>query len=183
MMSERYSMVLESKNAKDFFKSNDVPFIIYNDMLIAIRQISVETLDKMQWKYVTRQDLSDLGKTFDELYDIAYKSDEDHGYVFEEITKNLPVEAQAKYSKLPAVQKIYIISNKEKVNGASVLMHKEYLKKISDKLGSGLILAAASTHEVYCISSKASSKLKSDIEKMLEKGQNQGAINTELIYF
>ena len=186
----RFSLVLENRDMKSDYEKSDVPYKMWGDMVIGIRHILLENQSTLQWEYVTNKLLNELGCTFEELYNKAYKEDERHGYVMrgllEQIGNNplLRKTKADKYKKLSEHQQIFILTNEENVNGATVMLHKEFLTKAADKLKGGLVIAAMSTHQVLCISEKAPNDLKKTLEKMLkDETKKDKSLSTELIYW
>ena len=188
MEKGRFSLVLHNSSLMENLKRNNVPFKKIHGMCVSIRIIREETNEKMIWEYITNETLKNMNKTFDELYNVAFKEDLKHGYemidIMDAIGNNpmLSKKKANKYKKLERHQKVFILTNPEKVNGATAILHESFMEKVFNELGDSVFIVPVNTHYVYCLSTDVSAKIQDKYQLLLNNPLKQDKeLKTELI--
>ena len=60
--------------------------------------------------------------------------------------------AEAMFAEMPADQQMYVITNKQKVNGAASMFYEDVLSGLSERIGTDLYILPSSLHEVIAVS-------------------------------
>ena len=74
---------------------------------------------------------------------------------------------------------MFILSNKRKINGASIILYNEYLAELSDKLGDDLLIMPSSIHEVLAV--PASSMDATDLKQMVREVNDTETSEQEIL--
>ena len=69
------------------------------------------------------------------------------------VEEKLPDETvEMMFPKMPDAQQMYVVSNRQKINGAASMLYEDVLVELCEKVGSDLYILPSSTHEVIVVS-------------------------------
>ena len=98
------------------------------------------------------------GKTEDELYHVAVDnlSELNEGTfdsLYQVMRELLKVDAPAEMMDLmiPEDEKVFVLSKRDKVYGASMLLDKQMMKKVIDQIGENFLILPSSIHECLIV--------------------------------
>ena len=74
---------------------------------------------------------------------------------------------------------MFVLSNKRKMNGASIILYNEQLEQLSDKLNDDLLIMPSSIHEVLAV--PASSMDAADLKQMVREVNNTEVSEQEIL--
>lgn len=107
---------------------------------------------------VTYQMMESWGKTEDELYHVAVDnlSELNEGTfdsLYQVMRELLKVDAPAEMMDLmiPEDEKVFVLSKRDKVYGASMLLDKQMMKKVIDQIGENFLILPSSIHECLIV--------------------------------
>lgn len=75
---------------------------------------------------------------------------------------------------------MYVLTNKEKINGAACIFYKNVLKNFADKIDSDLYILPSSIHEVILLP-KLDMFKRDDLENMVREVNNEGVSEDEIL--
>jgi hypothetical protein len=109
---------------------------------------------------IRNEHMAHWGVTTEELHELAMENTRELLPVtvrtMDEVMRGFLGEdvAGAMFEDVPPEGQMYIISNKENVNGAASMFYEDTLSELSEKIGSDLYILPSSIHEVIAVSSK-----------------------------
>ncbi len=124
--------------------------------------------DGMATVTVSDQLMEKWGIDKEQLHDLAIKNLADHGNPVLTDMRTVMVELMAEemsqmgMSKEDAINYVkemipddsvpmYVVTNEEKIHGASVLLNQDFMDSVADKLGGDYFILPSSVHECICI--------------------------------
>ena len=132
----------------------DMPYRLKEDLAIIYKVYIGNDGDSIGTITVKNEHLKAWGITADELHECAMRNSKDL----------MPVEVQDIGSLLMGMgldlpvpdlsggPMLYVISNKQKCNGAAGILYSDCLEKLSEKLGTDLYILPSSVHETLALS-------------------------------
>lgn len=146
-----------------------VPICLVNDEALGEGSIVIKNEHLKVWEI-----------SFDELWENAFESAPDSAPVFvESLHKTLgPLFPQECYFE--ALDEILVVSNKQKIHGASAIFYPGMLEKIAYKLGGDFVIIPSSVHETIVIKTSYDTALLSDLPSMV-KQVNTTVVSSEEI--
>lgn len=138
--------------------------------------------------------LKHYGLSEHELYDLAFENTKrllpPDAKTMQDILRELmglPSAEDEELLNVPGMPKMYVISNKQKVWGASVMLYPEVFKKLSDEVfQSDLYILPSSIHECICVSADEEHDLEQLTAMVMEINATEVAPNERLsnqVYF
>ncbi len=136
----------------------DMPYRLKEDLAIIYKVYIGNDGDNIGTITVKNEHLKAWGITADELHECAMRNSKDL----------MPVEVQDIGSLLMGMgldlpvpdlsggPMLYVISNKQKCNGAAGILYSDCLEKLSEKLGTDLYILPSSVHETLALSAGTS---------------------------
>ena len=138
-----------------------IPHKKFLDMAVIYRIIMKEDAHGMWTVLITDDLLKELNLTEEELDQLALEN-----------TKRLFPAMVTKMSDL-----FYVITNKSKIHGATVIMYEEELKSLAEQLGGGFYLLPSSIHEVIAVPEDILTV--KDLICILEEGNRMESVKNE----
>ncbi|MDO4189926.1 MAG: DUF5688 family protein, partial [Lachnospiraceae bacterium] len=124
---------------------------------------------------VTQEDLHDLAKANqDELTPSTFKSMNEvmAEMMIPQIMDDMGLDREAAQemveSMMPPEDKMFVLSNEQKLNGAAALLDDKMMDQIAEKVGGDFYILPSSVHEVLIVPADAGMDLK-DLEAMVQE--------------
>jgi hypothetical protein len=134
-------------------KKEELPHRDFLDLTAFYRVMINDEENGMAMSYLVKnQHIESIGISEQELYEAAMKNADKEEYSAKSLHEmyaemlGIPVEA-IPLNPIP----MYVISNKNGMYGASVLMHTKYIREVADRIGSDLLILPSSIHEVIAV--------------------------------
>ncbi len=172
--SEEFTQVAEKFRDPDFIKSHvviavvnaernaemlkDTPHKMTEDLAIIYKVFLGGDSEGIGTITIKDQHMKEWGISLDELHECAMKNSKEFMPVKVSDMGSLLSEMMGgndEFMDLPVVaedQMMYVISNKQNVNGAASIIYSDALEKLADKLGTDLYILPSSIHETIAIS-------------------------------
>lgn len=173
---------LISENNLEDVINNDVVYVRYLDMLILFYVEIPDFADDGIASYSIKEKiLNNTGISKEELYENALKNSE-NDYIIRNMESvicemmGIPETDETMNEAFKSSIPMYVFTNKEAVNGASVLLNKKALAEISEIMKGDFIVLPSSTHE--CIAIPAEYSDKESLREMVRE-VNDGEVSLE----
>jgi hypothetical protein len=134
-------------------KKEELPHRDFLDLTAFYRVMINDEENGMAMSYLVKnQHIESIGISEQELYEAAMKNADKEEYSAKSLHEmyaemlGIPVEA-IPLNPIP----MYVISNKNGMYGASVLMHTKYIREVADRIGFDLLILPSSIHEVIAV--------------------------------
>lgn len=138
-----FHKVINYEKNKELLK--DVPYIKWHDLVVVFYYAMEEAVFGKATILLYNSHLAMWGQTVDEIYRIAQQNMKQKMPELLVSMKEL-MEELAGIEVDETIQPLYMLSNREKMFGASAMLYSEKIKGLADRLGSDLLILPSSTH-------------------------------------
>ena len=146
-----------------------VPHIPYLDLAIIFVCCIMEFKHDFATILIQNQHLDFWGINTETLYDIAKTNTPViQPYLFEHMTDTLPELSKQNHPHFPKLP-LYILTNQQKINGATSILYEGLLEELADKLESDLIILPSSIHEVIVLPANEDTRNTTDYNYMINE--------------
>lgn len=147
-----YQLVNAERNAERF---QDVPGKKIAD-LVAIYRIVINNDEKGVATYVLRnKQLEAAGISIEELDEAAMRNTERTGFevkTMHEVMAEMMGISDEMDAEMYGDPCVYVLSNSRKINGANILLYKEQLEKVAERIRDDFYILPSSIHELLAVS-------------------------------
>lgn len=174
----------------------DVPYRMFNNLAIIYRWVVSQDEEGIKSSIISNQlaEIKMNNISENELFDLAYKNTKRllpptvlpiENFMSGILRKTEMSDEQIEIivegmRNVPEDEKMYIISNNRKINGATSIVYlKDTLGKIADKIDSDLYVIPSSVHEVIAVSDKHFSEL--NLKEMVKEVNITEVADTEIL--
>lgn len=152
--------LINTSNNEELLK--DIPNVAFHDLSIVFSVVVSNFMNEYATILINNHHLSYWDVTVEELYEIAMKNTPKHlPYSFKDlqsVMKKLECDLNLKENlgmnintPFPSGLSMYILTNKQNINGAAVLVYKGLLEKIANELNDSFFIIPSSINEVLII--------------------------------
>ena len=159
-------IVIELVNA-DANRENlkDKPYQRMEDLAITYKLVAAKIEDSTATVRITNAHLQMWGVTKEELHDMAIENSKRKmpavvkpmSDIMKDImmSDGMPEEiADMMVQETPVDKSMYVVTNADKIGGAATIVYSDALEKLSEQLGTDLIILPSSVHEVIALSAE-----------------------------
>lgn len=143
-----FHKVINYEKNKELLK--DVPYIKWHDLAVVFYYAMEEALFGKATILLHNSHLAMWGQPVDEIYRIAQQNMKQKMPELLIPLKEL-MEEMAGIEVDETIPPLYVLSNKEKMFGASAMLYSEKIKGLAERLESDLLILPSSTHEVLLL--------------------------------
>ena len=171
-----FHKVINYEKNKELLK--DVPYIKWHDLVVVFYYAMEEAVFGKATILLHNSHLAMWGQTVDEIYRIAQQNMKQKMPELLVSMKEL-MEELAGIEVDETIQPLYMLSNREKMFGASAMLYSEKIKGLADRLGSDLLILPSSTHEVLLLPEQRDQRY--DFYRQMVKEVNTTQVDPEEI--
>lgn len=170
-----YQVVNREKNMN---RLQQAPFKIILD-LAALYRVVVSKSGEGNASFLVSNSLMEMyGISINELEEAAKKNTEGGGFIIRTLAGVLHGKEQA-----PEEQpQMYILTNKEMINGAAVILYESYFQHLADVVKEDLIIIPSSIHEVLAVPDDGKVSV-NDIKNMVKEINNDVVSEQEILSY
>ncbi len=145
----------------------DCPFIMYHDLAITIRYLVKSDKDGIASALISNRELKEWGVSKEEIYCIAK---ENTLKLFPPVLKRLDIMLKEMNCNEDIIDgtKLYILSNKAGVNGATSMLYEDIIKEFAIEKNVDIYILPSSIHEVLLLPAEEGMD-KHEIEEMVKE--------------
>ena len=171
-----FHKVINYEKNKELLK--DVPYIKWHDLVVVFYYAMEEAVFGKATILIYNSHLAMWGQTVEEIYRIAQQNMKQKMPELLVSMKEL-MEELAGIEVDETIQPLYMLSNREKMFGASAMLYSEKIKGLADRLGSDLLILPSSTHEVLLLPEQRDQRY--DFYRQMVKEVNTTQVDPEEI--